>query len=257
MLRARPAAAHVAGYQPAELDDDDGDPAQESQPARTGRTPPADRRCAAGTGCGRRRCRAIREHVMVLGERVVRELEQMEQDRSSKPGEELHGTTAGQDRAGDRREPGNRPRHRRNRRRRRRRRGGELHQQPGQGRGGRGGHPRAGPQGDRRPGRCLQPRAGRGDGRRPSPTDLGPIDVLVNNAGIESIVPFLELDDAEWERVTNINLQAVRGRSARSSPATWSRAAARARSSTSARSRPAWSSRAAPTTPQPSAASRP
>ncbi len=36
---------------------------------------------------------------------------------------------------------------------------------------------------------------------------LGPIDVLVNNAGIESIVPFLELDDAEWERVTNTNLK--------------------------------------------------
>jgi NAD(P)-dependent dehydrogenase (short-subunit alcohol dehydrogenase family) len=36
---------------------------------------------------------------------------------------------------------------------------------------------------------------------------LGPIDVLVNNAGIESIVPFLELDDAEWQRVTNINLK--------------------------------------------------
>jgi NAD(P)-dependent dehydrogenase (short-subunit alcohol dehydrogenase family) len=36
---------------------------------------------------------------------------------------------------------------------------------------------------------------------------LGPINVLVNNAGIESIVPFLELDDAEWERVTNINLR--------------------------------------------------
>ena len=36
---------------------------------------------------------------------------------------------------------------------------------------------------------------------------LGPIDVLVNNAGIESIVPFLELDDEEWERVTNTNLK--------------------------------------------------
>jgi glucose 1-dehydrogenase/3-oxoacyl-[acyl-carrier protein] reductase len=36
---------------------------------------------------------------------------------------------------------------------------------------------------------------------------LGSIDVLVNNAGIESIVPFLELDDAEWDRVTNINLR--------------------------------------------------
>jgi glucose 1-dehydrogenase/3-oxoacyl-[acyl-carrier protein] reductase len=37
--------------------------------------------------------------------------------------------------------------------------------------------------------------------------ELGPIDVLVNNAGVESIVPFLDLDDAEWERVTNINLR--------------------------------------------------
>ena len=37
--------------------------------------------------------------------------------------------------------------------------------------------------------------------------DLGPIDVLVNNAGVESIVPFLELDDAEWQRVTDINLK--------------------------------------------------
>ncbi|MGN6484244.1 MAG: SDR family NAD(P)-dependent oxidoreductase, partial [Thermomicrobiales bacterium] len=37
--------------------------------------------------------------------------------------------------------------------------------------------------------------------------ELGPIDVLVNNAGIESIVPFLELDDAEWQRVTNTNLK--------------------------------------------------
>jgi len=36
---------------------------------------------------------------------------------------------------------------------------------------------------------------------------LGPIDVLVNNAGVESIVPFLELDDDEWQRVTDINLR--------------------------------------------------
>jgi len=36
---------------------------------------------------------------------------------------------------------------------------------------------------------------------------LGPIDVLVNNAGVESIVPFLELDDAEWQRVTDVNLK--------------------------------------------------
>jgi NAD(P)-dependent dehydrogenase (short-subunit alcohol dehydrogenase family) len=36
---------------------------------------------------------------------------------------------------------------------------------------------------------------------------LGPIDVLVNNAGVESIVPFLELSDDEWQRVTDINLK--------------------------------------------------
>jgi glucose 1-dehydrogenase/3-oxoacyl-[acyl-carrier protein] reductase len=33
------------------------------------------------------------------------------------------------------------------------------------------------------------------------------IDILVNNAGVESIVPFLELTEAEWERVTHINLK--------------------------------------------------
>jgi len=38
-------------------------------------------------------------------------------------------------------------------------------------------------------------------------TELGPIDVLVNNAGIESIVPFLDLDDEEWTRVTATNLK--------------------------------------------------
>lgn len=38
-------------------------------------------------------------------------------------------------------------------------------------------------------------------------TELGAINVLVNNAGIESIVPFLELDDAEWARVTETNLK--------------------------------------------------
>jgi glucose 1-dehydrogenase/3-oxoacyl-[acyl-carrier protein] reductase len=37
--------------------------------------------------------------------------------------------------------------------------------------------------------------------------DLGPVDVLVNNAGVESIVPFLDLDDAEWQRVTDVNLK--------------------------------------------------
>jgi glucose 1-dehydrogenase/3-oxoacyl-[acyl-carrier protein] reductase len=37
--------------------------------------------------------------------------------------------------------------------------------------------------------------------------ELGPIDVLVNNAGVESIVPFLELTDEEWARVTHVNLK--------------------------------------------------
>lgn len=37
--------------------------------------------------------------------------------------------------------------------------------------------------------------------------DLGPIDVLVNNAGVESIIPFLEITEAEWDRVTHTNLK--------------------------------------------------
>lgn len=37
--------------------------------------------------------------------------------------------------------------------------------------------------------------------------DLGPIDVLVNNAGVESIIPLLEITESEWERVTHTNLK--------------------------------------------------
>jgi NAD(P)-dependent dehydrogenase (short-subunit alcohol dehydrogenase family) len=37
--------------------------------------------------------------------------------------------------------------------------------------------------------------------------ELGPIDVLVNNAGIETIVPFLELTDQQWSDVVNVNLR--------------------------------------------------
>jgi glucose 1-dehydrogenase/3-oxoacyl-[acyl-carrier protein] reductase len=37
--------------------------------------------------------------------------------------------------------------------------------------------------------------------------ELGPVDVLVNNAGIETIVPFTELTDEQWEDVTNTNLK--------------------------------------------------
>ncbi|MBI2941030.1 MAG: 3-oxoacyl-ACP reductase FabG [Chloroflexi bacterium] len=37
--------------------------------------------------------------------------------------------------------------------------------------------------------------------------ELGPIDVLVNNAGIETIVPFLELTEEQWHRLTDVNLK--------------------------------------------------
>jgi glucose 1-dehydrogenase/3-oxoacyl-[acyl-carrier protein] reductase len=36
---------------------------------------------------------------------------------------------------------------------------------------------------------------------------LGAIDVLVNNAGIETIVPFLDLTDEQWTRLTDVNLR--------------------------------------------------
>ena len=37
--------------------------------------------------------------------------------------------------------------------------------------------------------------------------ELGPVEILVNNAGIETIVPFLELTDDQWTRLTDINLR--------------------------------------------------
>ena len=37
--------------------------------------------------------------------------------------------------------------------------------------------------------------------------ELGAIDVLVNNAGIETIVPFLELTDEQWTRLVDVNLR--------------------------------------------------
>jgi NAD(P)-dependent dehydrogenase (short-subunit alcohol dehydrogenase family) len=37
--------------------------------------------------------------------------------------------------------------------------------------------------------------------------ELGPIDALINNAGIETIVPFLELTDDQWTRLVDINLR--------------------------------------------------
>lgn len=37
--------------------------------------------------------------------------------------------------------------------------------------------------------------------------DLGPIDVLVNNAGIFPRMPFLELTEETWDAVLNTNLK--------------------------------------------------
>jgi NAD(P)-dependent dehydrogenase (short-subunit alcohol dehydrogenase family) len=37
--------------------------------------------------------------------------------------------------------------------------------------------------------------------------DLGALDILVTNAGIETIVPLVELTDEQWERVTQVNLK--------------------------------------------------
>jgi NAD(P)-dependent dehydrogenase (short-subunit alcohol dehydrogenase family) len=38
-------------------------------------------------------------------------------------------------------------------------------------------------------------------------TELGPADVLVNNAGIETIIPFLDMTDEQWQKVTDTNLK--------------------------------------------------
>jgi glucose 1-dehydrogenase/3-oxoacyl-[acyl-carrier protein] reductase len=38
-------------------------------------------------------------------------------------------------------------------------------------------------------------------------TELGPLDVLINNAGIETIVDLLDLTDDQWSRVTDVNLR--------------------------------------------------
>jgi NAD(P)-dependent dehydrogenase (short-subunit alcohol dehydrogenase family) len=37
--------------------------------------------------------------------------------------------------------------------------------------------------------------------------ELGPIGILVNNAGVSKFVGFLDLDEAEWDRVLDINLK--------------------------------------------------
>jgi NAD(P)-dependent dehydrogenase (short-subunit alcohol dehydrogenase family) len=37
--------------------------------------------------------------------------------------------------------------------------------------------------------------------------ELGGIDVLVNNAGMETIIPFLEITDDQWTRLVDVNLR--------------------------------------------------
>ena len=37
--------------------------------------------------------------------------------------------------------------------------------------------------------------------------ELGTVDVLVNNAGIETIIPFLEMSEAQYQRVLDVNLK--------------------------------------------------
>jgi meso-butanediol dehydrogenase / (S,S)-butanediol dehydrogenase / diacetyl reductase len=39
--------------------------------------------------------------------------------------------------------------------------------------------------------------------------DLGPIGILVNNAGISSVAPFLDISDREWDRLLAVNLGGV------------------------------------------------
>jgi meso-butanediol dehydrogenase / (S,S)-butanediol dehydrogenase / diacetyl reductase len=39
--------------------------------------------------------------------------------------------------------------------------------------------------------------------------ELGPVDVLINNAGISSVTPFAQITDAEWTRLFEVNLRGV------------------------------------------------
>lgn len=38
---------------------------------------------------------------------------------------------------------------------------------------------------------------------------LGPVDVLVNNAGVSSVAAFLDITDRDWDRLMNVNLRGV------------------------------------------------
>jgi NAD(P)-dependent dehydrogenase (short-subunit alcohol dehydrogenase family) len=38
---------------------------------------------------------------------------------------------------------------------------------------------------------------------------LGPVDVLINNAGVSSVAPFLDITDRDWDRLMNVNLRGI------------------------------------------------
>jgi NAD(P)-dependent dehydrogenase (short-subunit alcohol dehydrogenase family) len=40
-------------------------------------------------------------------------------------------------------------------------------------------------------------------------SELGPVDVLVNNAGVSSVTPFVDITDADWDRLVGVNLRGV------------------------------------------------
>ncbi len=42
---------------------------------------------------------------------------------------------------------------------------------------------------------------------RTAETELGPITILVNNAGVAEVAPALELDESDWDRVVDTNLK--------------------------------------------------
>jgi meso-butanediol dehydrogenase / (S,S)-butanediol dehydrogenase / diacetyl reductase len=39
--------------------------------------------------------------------------------------------------------------------------------------------------------------------------DLGPVDILINNAGVSSVASFLDISDQDWDRVMGVNLRGV------------------------------------------------
>jgi len=39
--------------------------------------------------------------------------------------------------------------------------------------------------------------------------DLGPVDILINNAGVSQIKPFAELDEADWDEMLRVNLKSA------------------------------------------------